>query len=117
MKIILLRLKMFFTDKATRRFLLIFFVSLFFSLGGMYFFQEKIQNLSEENQEELIKETVMELIAFPRSTNITVTVEQSTLLRIFEKEVNTNIVENKNFWTGDALQYRYTLPQQGLPKP
>lgn len=115
MKIILLRLKMFFGQKEVKRFILIFIVSFPLILGAMFYFIKNIDHLMAGKSEKLFMEEFDKVILMPRSTNYTTIVEKQNF-SIKIREGVSDFETNDNFWLGDALNYRYTESQKGLPR-
>ena len=114
MKIILLRIKMFFGQKEVKRFILIFFISFPLILGAMYYVIKNIDHLMVGKSEKLFMKEFDKVLLMPRSTNYITIVEK----QIFETKIREDVSAfetNDNFWSGDALNYRYTEPQKGLP--
>ena len=115
MKIILLRMKMFFVQQHVKIFIKMFSISFPLILGGMYIFMENRSHfLSGSSKKNFIKE-FNEIIKMPRSTNQNIIVEIPYYgNRNYQNEGLE--ITNKNFWSGDALNYRYTVPQKGIPR-
>ena len=114
MKIILLRIKMFFGQKEVQRFILMFSISFPLILGGMYsLIKNKDYLLAGKSEQVFIKE-FKEVLQMPRTTNYN-TIVESQNFKIKIREDVSDFETNDNFWSSDALNYRYTVPQRGLP--
>ena len=115
MKIILLRIKMFFGQKEVKRFILMFSISFPLILGSLYYFIKNIDHFLAGKSEKIFMTGLDTVIKMPRSTNYSTIVEKQNFdakIREDESAFDTN----NNFWSGDALNYRYTVPQKGLPE-
>ena len=115
MKIILLRLKMFFGQKEVKRFILTFTISFPLILMLMFYFIKNIDHLSAGKSEKLFMKEFEAVIRMPKSTNYTTIVEKQNF-SIKIRESVSDFETNNNFWSSDALNYRYTVPQKGLPE-
>ncbi len=115
MKIILLRIKMFFGQKDVKRFFLIFSISFPLILGVMYYFVKNRDHFLAGKAEKLFMKELDIVIQMPRSTNYTTIVEKQNFDSKIREEKSA-FETNNNFWSGDALNYRYTVPQKGLPE-
>ena len=106
---------MFFGQKEIKRFFLILAISFPLILGTMYYVIKNIDHLMAGKSEKLFITEFDKVLLMPRSTNYTTIVEK----QIFEAKIREDVSAfetNDNFWSGDALNYRYTESQTGLPK-
>lgn len=110
MKNILLHIKIFFSSKETKVFLKIFLISFPIVMILLFFFMEMIIISLSSHDKEKIEIQLLKVFNMPHSTNRNLIIEYTDI----PEEVQT-LPKDHNFWEGDALQYRYTIEQNGIP--
>ncbi|MGL5955074.1 MAG: hypothetical protein ACRC0X_00490 [Brevinema sp.] len=110
MKLLLLQIKLFFARKEIKLFFTVFFVSFPIILFASYIAFPYLVYILEQEDRAKYYEGLYEIINMPRTTNYNVIVEDTVLT-----PPNIDNIE-QNFWMGDALDYRYTVPKHGVPK-
>ncbi len=112
MKVILIRMKIFFEKKSVRTFLIVFAASLPVVMGVTYIAYHYAEKSIERNRKNQPYEQFYEIMAMPRTTNNNTIYEKT-----YFYDTNDIIPEHdSNFWTGDALNHSYSLPKHGMPK-
>ncbi len=112
MKLLLLKIKMFFSQPEVKLFFKVLFISAPI-VGCTSYYAYPYMTWIFERQD--IKETyakMEEIIAMPKSTNDNTIYDTSYIIN---PESYPPIQEDK-FWVRDALDYRYTVPKHGTPK-
>ncbi len=109
MKLFILKLKFFFSQPEVKLFFRVFSVSLPIAAVISIVAYPYINSIFESNRRARTYEQFYDIVTMPRTTNNTVILEDSHFL-------DTNKIdmpEDKNFWTGDAMNYRYLNPIHG----
>ncbi len=112
MKVILIKMKIFFEKKSVKTFLIVFAASLPVVMGITYAAYYAAEKSMERNRKNQPYEQFYEIMSMPRSTNHNTVYEKT----FFYDTNNIELNHDSNFWTGDALNHSYSLPKHGAPK-
>ncbi|MGL4677315.1 MAG: hypothetical protein ACRCWI_06575 [Brevinema sp.] len=112
MKLLLLQIRIFFAQKEIKFFLKVIFISLPIMLLISYLTFPYILSFFEREDRVKYYERLYEIIDMPGTTNYNLILDD-----IFLADPNKYPMgEEPDFWTGDAIEYRYTIPKHGVPK-
>ncbi len=112
MKLLLLKIRFFFSQPEVKLFFRVFFISVPIVSCTSYYAYPYITWMFEQQDMKAVYRQLESITAMPRSTNDNTVFEVS---HIEDVTLDPQIPEN-SFWTGDALDYRYTVPKHGKPQ-
>lgn len=111
MKILFIRIKLFFTSpyilQSIQQFMVIFFIVFLLTLSSAVYFV-----YFHNDSERALKRELWKIFSEPRSFNKEKFLEYDNIP--FENK--SQFVEDPNFWESTAVHYRYTIPKDGVPK-
>lgn len=111
MKLLLLKIKFFFSQNQVILFFRVLFISAAVVALISYYAYPYITWIFEYEDRATIRQQMLEISEMSRSTNQNIIFDDTYLIENKHYQ-NTN---QKQFWYGDALYYRYTEPQSGKP--